>query len=72
MTALRPVTAALERAGLLPTPAPDAPLELTGVTTDSRRVKPGMLFCAVRGTTDDGHRFLRDAAANAGAAAALV
>ncbi|HXQ27762.1 MAG TPA: UDP-N-acetylmuramoyl-L-alanyl-D-glutamate--2,6-diaminopimelate ligase [Gemmatimonadales bacterium] len=71
MTALRLVTAALERAGLLPAPAPEAPLVLTGVATDSRRVKPGMLFCAVRGTTDDGHRFVRDAA-NAGAAAALV
>jgi UDP-N-acetylmuramoyl-L-alanyl-D-glutamate--2,6-diaminopimelate ligase len=42
-----------------------------GITTDSRYVRPATLFCAVRGTVGDGHRFLGDAAA-AGAAAALV
>jgi UDP-N-acetylmuramoyl-L-alanyl-D-glutamate--2,6-diaminopimelate ligase len=44
---------------------------LTAVTDDSRRVEPGALFCAVRGTADDGHRFLADAAQR-GAVAALV
>lgn len=46
-------------------------LELSGLTTDSRLVRPGVLFCAVRGVAGDGHAFLADAAA-AGAPAALV
>src|SRR6267378_2494675 len=37
----------------------------------ARRLKPGMLFCAVRGAVLDGHAFVADAAAR-GAAAALV
>lgn len=41
------------------------------VTSDSRRVTPGALFCAVRGVAGDGHAYLR-AAAEAGVAAALV
>jgi UDP-N-acetylmuramoyl-L-alanyl-D-glutamate--2,6-diaminopimelate ligase len=49
--------------------APAAPV--LGVTTDSRFVRPGLLFCAVRGTTGDGHHYLEDARA-AGAIAALV
>lgn len=47
------------------------PAEFTGVTVDSRDVKPGFLFCAVPGTRTDGHEFLPEAAA-AGAAAAVV
>jgi UDP-N-acetylmuramoyl-L-alanyl-D-glutamate--2,6-diaminopimelate ligase len=38
---------------------------------DSRRVKPGSLFAAIRGTAADGHRFL-EAALDAGATALLV
>jgi UDP-N-acetylmuramoyl-L-alanyl-D-glutamate--2,6-diaminopimelate ligase len=41
------------------------------VTTDSRLVRPGTLFCAVRGVAGDGHRFVGSASA-AGAVAALV
>ncbi|MER7013536.1 UDP-N-acetylmuramoyl-L-alanyl-D-glutamate--2,6-diaminopimelate ligase [Saccharopolyspora sp. NPDC000359] len=41
------------------------------VCTDSRRVQPGTLFCAVPGTCRDGHRFAADAVA-AGASALLV
>jgi UDP-N-acetylmuramoyl-L-alanyl-D-glutamate--2,6-diaminopimelate ligase len=44
---------------------------LRGVTADSRRVEPGMLFCAVEGSVADGHRFVAEAARR-GAAAALV
>ncbi|MBI4512599.1 MAG: UDP-N-acetylmuramoyl-L-alanyl-D-glutamate--2,6-diaminopimelate ligase, partial [Gemmatimonadetes bacterium] len=62
----------LDRLGLLAEPASlsQDPLCI-GLTDDSRRVRPGVLFCAVRGTRDDGHRYVR-AAAEAGAVAALV
>ena len=33
----------------------------TGITLDSRQVKPGMLFAALPGTQTDGHRFIPDA-----------
>ena len=65
----------LERARLLvrwpprPTGAPS--LEWSAVTTDSRRVVPGTLFCAYAGSAADGHAFVA-AAAKAGATAALV
>lgn len=44
---------------------------VTGVTHDSRRVRPGDLFAAVPGFERDGHDFVGDAA-RAGAAAAMV
>jgi UDP-N-acetylmuramoyl-L-alanyl-D-glutamate--2,6-diaminopimelate ligase len=65
----------LERAKLLvrwpprPSGAPSA--EWSGVTTDSRRVAAGTLFCAYAGSAADGHAFVA-AAAKAGATAALV
>ncbi len=46
-------------------------LEVTGVCTDSREVKPGDLFVAIRGERHDGHRFV-DEARRRGAAAALI
>src|SRR6478672_7634434 len=48
-----------------------AALELTGITTDSRTVKPGDLFVAVAGAKDDGLRFVGDALAS-GAAAVIA
>jgi UDP-N-acetylmuramoyl-L-alanyl-D-glutamate--2,6-diaminopimelate ligase len=39
--------------------------------TDSRKVKAGHLFCAIRGTEGDGHRFLPDVSSR-GAAGATV
>ncbi|GAA4303429.1 UDP-N-acetylmuramoyl-L-alanyl-D-glutamate--2,6-diaminopimelate ligase [Compostibacter hankyongensis] len=36
-------------------------LEITGLSMDSRAVKPGNLFIAVRGVQADGHRFISDA-----------
>ena len=44
---------------------------ITGVQIDSRRVKPGDLFVAIKGEKSDGHNFI-DMAASLGAAAALV
>ena len=46
-------------------------ITVRGVSIDSRTVKPGDLFIALRGEHTDGHAFL-DQAAKAGAAAALV
>jgi len=42
--------------------------EICGVTFDSREVKPGMLFVAIRGTEADGHVYI-EKAVDAGAAA---
>ncbi|MGH2605078.1 MAG: Mur ligase family protein, partial [Anaerolineales bacterium] len=42
--------------------------EILGLTDDSREVRPGFIFVAVRGLTVDGHAYLEDAA-RAGAAA---
>ena len=36
---------------------------VTGVSADSRTVRPGDIFVAVRGLADDGHRYLPDALA---------
>ena len=47
-----------------------AELEITGVEYDSRAVKPGSLFVAVRGLVSDGHDYI-PAAVKAGAAAVL-
>lgn len=56
------------------TPGVDAPapsdLELSGIQVDSRQVGTGDLFVAIRGTADDGHKYLPQAVA-AGAAAAV-
>jgi UDP-N-acetylmuramoyl-L-alanyl-D-glutamate--2,6-diaminopimelate ligase len=49
--------------------APD--LEIAGLTADSREVKPGFLFAALRGIKADGRDFIPDALAR-GAAAVLA
>ena len=48
----------------------DAEVEITGVQIDSRRVAPGNLFVAMRGTQADGHAFMPKAVEQ-GAAAVL-
>ncbi|MDH5284918.1 MAG: UDP-N-acetylmuramoyl-L-alanyl-D-glutamate--2,6-diaminopimelate ligase, partial [Gemmatimonadota bacterium] len=61
---------ALQREGLLI----DAPATLpavSGVTTDSRVVTPGVVYVAVRGSQADGHRFVPEAVRR-GAAALVV
>jgi UDP-N-acetylmuramoyl-tripeptide--D-alanyl-D-alanine ligase len=50
---------------------PGAHLTITGVTADSRRVRPGDLFVALPGARTDGHLFV-DLAYQHGAVAALV
>jgi len=50
---------------------PSDGIEVVGICVDSRNVRPGDLFVALRGGKADGHEFL-GAAARAGAAAALV
>jgi len=51
-----------------PTGATDGDPDLTAITVDSRRVKPGSLFVAVRGDTRDGHDFIAEALARGAAA----
>jgi UDP-N-acetylmuramoyl-tripeptide--D-alanyl-D-alanine ligase len=46
-------------------------IDVTGVTTDSRKVEPGEIFFALIGEHFDGHDFI-DIAAQKGAAAAIV
>ncbi len=48
-----------------------ASTSVSGITHDSRRVRPGYLFVALRGQHTDGHRYV-DAAVAAGAAAVIV
>ncbi len=72
MSRLPEIVAALERGGVLVgTPDLHTWPEITGLTADSRRVEPGMLYCAVRGSVQDGHQFVA-AARERGAVAALV
>lgn len=69
--ALAEIVSALERAGVLESVRGTLPQEVSGITDDSRRAQPGILFLAVRGSTRDGHDYLEGAAA-AGVAAAMV
>lgn len=55
----------------LPVPADCEDLEILGVTADSRAVKPGFLFTALKGARVDGTRFIAQAV-EAGAVAVLV
>ena len=49
----------------------DLDREITGLADDSRRVSPGGLFVAVKGTQSDGHQYLSQAV-SAGAGALVV
>ena len=53
---------ALRREGLLVT-APSEGVNLSGLGVDTRTIGPGQLYCAVRGTTSDGHSFAAEAVA---------
>ena len=52
-------------------PGATGAVDVTSVEYDSRRVRDGSLFVAIRGFVTDGHRYVADAAER-GAAAALV
>ena len=65
------IRSALAERGLLAGVEGKLPGEASGVADDSRKVKRGELFIAVRGWNSDGHDFL-DAAAQRGAAVAIV
>lgn len=65
------VITTLEAQGLLISSVPERDFAITGISDDSRAVRPGDLYCAILGYSDDGHRYLADAA-RAGAVAALV
>src|SRR6202162_5463581 len=54
-----------------PIDARHAALDVTGVSADSRKIRPGDVFVAVSGANADGLRFVPDAVA-AGAAAVLA
>lgn len=58
-----------DRPADLPLPALHAPM--TGVSTDTRTLKPGNIFFALKGDRFDGHRFLIDAA-KSGASALVI
>ena len=60
----------LRRGDLLVAAPPDGPMT-TGIGTDSRTARPGMLYIAVRGSQADGHRFMGDAVRR-GAVAVVV
>ena len=49
-------------AGCLAVPVGLRDLEVSALTCDSRRVGPGTMFVAVRGTSSDGHAFVEQAA----------
>jgi UDP-N-acetylmuramoyl-L-alanyl-D-glutamate--2,6-diaminopimelate ligase len=48
----------------------DGGQEIPGVAYDSRTVKPGYLFVALRGTREDGHRYIQSAVQGGAAAVA--
>jgi len=49
----------------------DFDLEIAGLAYDSREVRPGYLFVAIRGSTRDGHDFVNEAVRNGAAALVL-
>jgi UDP-N-acetylmuramoyl-L-alanyl-D-glutamate--2,6-diaminopimelate ligase len=65
------VVDALKKAGVLAGIRGDLPEFFDGIADDSRRVGPGTLFIAVRGSVRDGHDFIKKSE-ELGAVAALV
>ena len=58
-------------ATLLECGPPQIDVKFSGITSDSRRIAPGMLFAALSGETFDGHDYIKQAE-ECGAAAVLV
>ncbi|WP_421925872.1 UDP-N-acetylmuramoyl-L-alanyl-D-glutamate--2,6-diaminopimelate ligase [Neoaquamicrobium sediminum] len=57
--------------GFLPIPVASGEVEVTGISSDSRRIEPGFLFAALQGTRADGVSFVADAVKR-GAAAVIA
>ncbi|WP_017879198.1 UDP-N-acetylmuramoyl-tripeptide--D-alanyl-D-alanine ligase [Janthinobacterium sp. CG3] len=68
---LAQLVAAIPGAVLVPGPAAQSELAFDGVSTDSRKVRAGALFVALRGDSFDAHDFLAQVAGQ-GAAAVVV
>jgi len=49
-------------------PVPDPDLEISGVSYDTRTIRPGELFVALRGSKTDGHRYIEEARSRGAAA----
>ena len=58
---------ALRREGLLVSATAEG-VDLAGLGIDTRTIGPGQLYCAVRGTTSDGHSFAAEAVGKGAAA----
>ncbi|HJP84608.1 MAG TPA: UDP-N-acetylmuramoyl-L-alanyl-D-glutamate--2,6-diaminopimelate ligase [Gemmatimonadaceae bacterium] len=71
MVDIKAIKTALAEHGLLTGARGEIPDEAAGITDDSRKVKRGDVFIAIRGSTSDGHDYL-SVAAEKGAAAAIV
>lgn len=71
MVDVQAIATALAEHGLLTVVRGPIPTHAAGLTDDSRRVQPGYVFIAIRGSTSDGHDYLH-AAAERGAALALA
>ena len=65
------IQTALAEHGLLAGVRGTLPADATGITDDSRKVQPGFVFIAIRGSTSDGHDYLK-AAQEKGVAVAIV
>jgi len=65
------MTDIIETTGATPDRLPEKPLTLTGVSTDSRTLKKGNLFVALKGPHFNGHHFIHDAVSR-GAGAVLI
>lgn len=52
-------------------PVGDVDVDISGITSDSRKVQPGFLFAALPGAKEDGRKYIEMAVAN-GAAAILI
>ena len=62
-----PLFSLLADVAVLQQPGP-ADVPIAGLTLDSRAAGPGQLFCALRGTATDGHKFIEAAVAQGAAA----
>ena len=71
MLDVKAIKTALAEHGLLTGVRGEIPRDAVGITDDSRQVKPGYVFIAIRGSTSDGHDYL-SAAAEKGATLAIV